>query len=237
MDVTKETGCIYNSTELMQKEIDIYIPFATDSDSTELRYALRSVEANMTGVRDCYLITSSLPHWYRGCWELHGDDYTRPGRKEWNIINKIRNCARGTFLFMNDDHFIMSKHDATQFPNYAHGTLLSKRRDVANENPYRYTINNTMHRLGNQDQPYFDIHCPMVMDARQLRTMCLPDRNYGYCFKTMYAAHANLEPVMYADLKTDLSYIPEDRLWFSTVDRCDKTKLETLFPNKSRWEL
>lgn len=220
----------------MPNEIDIYIPFAAGSDSTELRFALRSADAHLSNVRHIYLITSQLPDWYCGFHCPHSDDYTRSGKKEWNIINKIRNCAEGRFLFMNDDHFITSPHDATQFPNYWHGTLLTKRREVQNENPYRYTIGNTT-RICGYDQPYFDIHCPMVMDAKIVRTMDMPQVNYGYCFKTMYARHAGLQGTEYSDMKCDLSFVPADRLWFSTTANCDTSRLIEMFPNKSRWEL
>lgn len=212
---------------------DIYIPFASGTRTDELRYCLRSIEKYLRNVGVIHIITTDdLPE-FKDIYLLSHPDEHKSGRKEWNIINKIRRNAMGRFLFMNDDHYLLSEYDANTFPNYYSGTIFDKLKICSTGNPYYHTISNTARSIG-QYAKYFDIHCPMLMDARIINAIAWPDVNYGYCFKSVYASHAKVEGIEYHDYKGTL---PANRKWFSTHDNCGLEMLQTSFPNKSKYEI
>lgn len=213
---------------------NIYIPFAADTRTDELRYCLRSISQYLYNYGSINIITTDpLPEFTNITRIQHADDY-RSGRKEWNIIDKIRSNASGRFLFMNDDHFFLSEYDAGSFPNYYDGNILSKLNQCARDNPYRHTISNTARLIG-QYEKYYDIHCPINMDMAIISKMWLANVNYGYCFKSVYAHYAEIEGIEHPDCK--IQYPMEDRKWFSTPENTDLKHLELLFPNKSKYEI
>lgn len=215
---------------------DIYIPFASGTRTDELRYCLRSIQQYLRNVGNINIITTDPLHEFTNITRIFEIDEHKSGRKEWNIINKIRRNATGKFLFMNDDHYLLSEYDAGSFPNYYSGTIFDKLKTCSISNPYRHTISNTSRSIG-QYAKYFDIHCPMVMDASIINAITWPDVNYGYCFKSVYASHAKVEGVEYADCKNPVPIPLTQRKWFSTPDNIDLYYLYKTFPNKSKYEI
>lgn len=223
--------------QIAMNKTDIYIPFASGTRTDELRYCLRSIEKYLHNVGHIYIITSDTLPEFTNITRIFERDEHKSGRKEWNIINKIRRNATGKFLFMNDDHFLLSPYDAGSFPNYYSGTIFDKLKTCSISNPYRHTISNTARSIG-QYAKYFDIHCPMLMDASILHGINFPDVNYGYCFKSVYASHAKVEGVEYADWKSYSAPDKRDnRKWFSVHDNVSLVDLQYIFPNKSKYEL
>ena len=214
----------------MQSTIDIYIPFLSGSRTDELRYCLRSIQQYLTNVGNIYVISTGIfPEF--NIPVIQHKDIDSPGRKEWNVIDKIRNCASGRFLFMNDDHYLLQQYNALEFPNYYSGTIFSKIQEVGNNNPYKHTLRSTARLIG-QYAPYYDIHCPMIMDMDIIKDIWLANINYGFCWKTVYANAAGIEGIEMKDSKGTIR-----APWFSTNEKVNLNELEQLYPLKSKYEL
>lgn len=91
---------------------DIIIALANDSrfNYAELRYALRSIEKNLTGYRDIYLI-GEKPGWVQNVIHIKQKDTSR---KQYSIYNKFMTAAKTesvskNFLRWDDDVYLLEK--------------------------------------------------------------------------------------------------------------------------------
>lgn len=234
--------------------IDIVIPYRqTDDGATELKYALRSVEQNLTGVGNVFII-GDRPGWLKEVFHVPYRAGNGMTDKEKNIYERVALACgmkqvSDDFLYMNDDHYLLKPVEAAEFPVYFYNTLSSKLG--SNTTPYQVTVKNTMNLVGKLALNY-DTHCPIIFNKeRFLRTFREVEwsKPYGYCMKTLYC-YANgqvgkLMPDMkirrYMDYPAAMQIEAlRGLLFFSTDDKAmGKTMvqvLETLFPNKSKYE-
>ena len=107
--------------------IDIVIPLGTGSlwKDNELRICLRSVQQNMEGVRNIYIV-GVKPKWLSGVVWIKMTDL--PGCRQFNIMRKVLTACKSealseNFLFMNDDHYVMKKIHAMDIPYWYSGML------------------------------------------------------------------------------------------------------------------
>lgn len=188
---------------------DIVIPLGPTMDNhEELRYALRSIEKNVKNYRDIWII-GELPEWITNVKNIpHSDDW-HPKWKERNIWKKI--CAAcinrevsDDFTFFNDDHFILSEIDATDYPYYYKGSVSKSIRE--NRSVYRKTMTHTVNFLlsrGFQNRNA-DTHCPIIYNKKKfLNSFNHTDFNtpYGYGIKSIYCAVNRVDMVLYPDCK------------------------------------
>lgn len=232
--------------------IDIVIPY-WENEGQELRYALRSFEKYFSGVGNIFIIGDkpSWVNWKANIIHIAAKDGNRMMGRERNIYKKLMlACAHpavsDTFLFANDDHFMLQHFPAAAFPYYFH-THLEHSLSLAGDNPYRQTIQNTIDLLGKFFQNY-DSHCPILLEKQLfMKTFSAVDwtRPYGYCLKTVYC-HANgIKGEICLDVKIrrrgEYVALPAGLPYFSADDKAmDKSlrmTLETLYPNKSKYEV
>lgn len=237
----------------------IVIPLATGSTASrwgeELRYCLRSIKKHLKGYGEVFIV-GQAPAWLKNVTVIPATDHDKTYYKERNIFNKVMLACQdervtNNFLFMNDDHFLLSDFEAGSFPYYYDGTISDQ---ATRTTPYVNTVINTACYIEDNKVPYFDIHSPILYN-KDLFSRWMPtlnwERKYGYCIKTMYCGFnsvlldTNQQP--YPDLKisgsktsTEIKALIKDRLFFSTNDNSRDGGMlavfQELYPNKSKFE-
>lgn len=236
--------------------IDILIPLGTGSthDNFELRMCLRSIQKHLTGVGRV-IIVGEKPVWIKNIIYIPCRDNPGLPEKDRNIYRKIIEGCKSiadNFLFLNDDHFLLTGYHAGEFPDYHSGVI----------DPFRHSdpsakkqIENTVKLLG-ADSLYYDIHCPIIYNKEKfIKTFeNLPWPSYGYCLKSVYGNnnftyYRGINPFQVEDLKfreamnkADIYKQLEKRKWFSIGDGAlrsgdMKEVLEELYPDKSKYEI
>lgn len=218
----------------------IVIPYTRDKHKgLELKYALRSIEEFhpesevwVVGDRPKYE-TKFLP-----CPD--GE------RKEFNIASKILTACKcdkisEDFIMWHDDHFQIKETEI----KYWHNGPLKKTHDKA-RGLYQVAIKNSMDHGCTLN---YDIHVPIIFNKELFRERVMkadwrPGREF--LVKSLYCK--GVEGEFMEDLKLNAPYHIsriwqklEGRLFFSTGNYSmtpDMIEvLETLFPNKSRYEM
>lgn len=215
---------------------DIVIPLirTTYDNHLELKYALRSFEANLIGVGKLILV-GYCPPWCKPNVFVPHHDAGSKADKEYNIFCKLvagKAHTGDVFLYANDDHFLLRRRRIDKFPNYYSKTF-------GGSGNYLKTVENTRNRIGECFN--YDIHCPILINwpifSHNVPVEWPP---YGYCMKTLYSPLGGIE---YPDMKirNPEKYSLEGRDWFSTDNGALKGKLlrevQKFWPNKSKWEL
>jgi hypothetical protein len=236
---------------------DIVIPIGDGSswNDNELRYCLRAVDKYAKDIGNVYLI-GRKPSWVRNVNHIHVTDTPGPENKERNICNKVLaacNDARITpeFIFMNDDHFLLS--EIPPLPFYYQQNLEASlvRRQIQDQ--YWNALNNTHRALVKEGfrTVNFDIHCPIIYDKEAFKqVMAMYDWTIpcGYVIKSLYCNTLEVTGMLEMDLKIkhrlncfQLEALTKDRKFFSIDDMAIcadmTTYLDYLYPDKSRYEL
>lgn len=246
--------------------IDILIPLGKGSrhDNIELRYCLRSIEKHLSGVRDVWIV-GEKPGWTKDVVHIPIGESSSNWNRARNIYQKIMagikmiGCYQDepvslsdNFLFMNDDHFLLTDNHAPLFPNYHRGRI-----ELANfkQNIPQYTqYKNTIELLG-PGLYDFGVHCPIVLNKERFGLVFKKIKwpEHGFEIKSSYMGWGIAEtknwvhcedlkfhePVM---MKSVVYDILKDRDWFSVGDKtlksgCMLEVLSELYPDKSKWEL
>lgn len=236
-------------------KIDILIPLGSSNiGHIDLRYALRSIERHVKNYRDIWII-GDLPQWIKGVKNIPHSDDPLPEWKEKNIYNKIMaGClspnVTDSFLFTNDDIYLLEDVDATQYPYYYKGTCYESM--VANKNHYRKTMYHTkslLERRGFKDINA-DAHCPIIYNKKEFLTTFEPehwDTKWGYGIKSLYCAFNRKDMVYLNDCKIkkkltleQVRRVAEGRHVISCTDAPLKAGLleflQERFPTKSKYE-
>jgi hypothetical protein len=217
----------------------------------ELRYCLRSIEKHLSGVGDIFII-GYCPEWVTGCIHIPADEDPRNRFRDRNIMNKMMAACKDErvsddFLMVHDDHFLLADYEAGKFPYYHMGPMNE------GQGQYGETKQNTKSFLSFAEWfNNYDCHCPIVFNKQLFaQSMALVDWSkwYGYCLKTLYCVMNGIEGEFMDDIKIRMPLKADDinqaiagRSWFSIGDRCwaeggMKEVLQTLYPNKSKYEL
>ncbi|HEX2682696.1 MAG TPA: hypothetical protein VHL77_02115 [Ferruginibacter sp.] len=219
----------------------IVIPYRITNHTKELLYCLRSIENYLQGVGDIFII-GDLPEWIVNVIHIPYQDNPDWRFKEKNIYEKtLAACnderVSNPFLFMNDDHYLMAKSDASEWP------YLYTNNYPTSGKYFETTMFNTWGAIG--DITYFDIHCPILLHKNEYRnTVGKLDwsKPYGYCIKSVYCqdliGSALNEPLECNDNKLRLPYeMPLPCDFFSTSDKSfTEPIMRDLYPNKSKYE-
>lgn len=250
----------------MNEQISILIPLGNGSrhDNLELRYCLRSMEKHLQGFGKIWII-GELPNFINPdsvVW-IHVKQNPDNKMRANNIYNKIMTGINGNgqtkeilsdnFLFMNDDHFLLTDYEASEFPYYHRGIVQTHR--VGNE-AQRVQMENTVKRI-HGDVYDFGVHCPILYNKERFRfvfTECITNDwpDYGYEIKSLYAnsiidttAWVPCEDLKFTEkaMKESIYRALESRSWFSIGDKVlsdgsgMKEVLQDLYPNKSQYEI
>lgn len=216
------------------------IPYRHDVHGvTELTYALRSIEKNLTGYRDVYLIgvktklnTKHLP-----CADIEV-------RKEFSIANKIWTACKceaisDPFIMWHDDHFLLKPMDVSEFKYWHNGDL--EKTLLRSKGLYQAAIKNTM-ELGFKTN--YDIHTPLVIEKQRFFENVIKDWVKECLLKTLYCREGG---EFMEDCKINIPYTKariyeklKDRLFFSTGPQGLQPEMmeifNELYPNKSNYE-
>lgn len=235
--------------------IDIVIPLGNGSryNNEELRYCLRGVEKHLTNVGRV-IIVGIKPDWITNIVYVLATDNPSGKHRALNISNKLRAAsimAGPNWLYINDDHFLLTDYDVKEFPSYHRGIikLQNHRLNLPQFRQYK----NTISRHGIEYD--FGVHCPIQINTRAMHQVfqSLPTQwpDYGYEIKSLYANSWDdttnwvpctdlkfQQPLPYGIIKDQISGRP----WFSVGDRCLNgggmfKVLEELYPNKSKYEI
>ena len=242
----------------MQKT-SIVIPLGSGSfwKNNELRYCLRAVEKHLSGYGDIFIV-GELPDWITNIVHIKAEDNPDIAFKERNIYNKILiacGCHEVTedFLFMNDDHILLSEFDASTFPFYKKEDLMFyARRNQENQNyDWLRTLVNTITYLVNNKLAIdnFDGHCPIIYNKEKFKELEKIDWStpQGYVIKSLYANMNKIEGIFNEDVKC--GSMGQSKDWLNGrlvgkkimslthyVNNDMREILQELFPNKSKYE-
>lgn len=228
--------------------IDIVIPLGKGSrwQDNELRICLRTIEENLSGYNQIWII-GERPKWLQNINHIYIQD-TQKQVPDKNIMLKIKAAClesqvSDSFLFMNDDHFLLTKYHAPTFPNY-YDITLPEAYNLRGPSPYGYRIKNTMESLLSRMFPvkHYDIHYPIVYQKqafidRVVNSVDWDGNRYGFIIKSLYA-NLETESERIHDCKS--GNIPREG-WkcYSTMPHLVEGVQKWLFkrfPNKSNYE-
>lgn len=238
--------------------VDIVFVLGTGSiwDNNEIRYSLRSIQKHLSNYRDIYIV-GEKPTFLKDIIHIPHPDETQ--FKETNIFKKVVRASieptvSQDFLFFNDDHFLLSDFDATQFPFYHKNELdvMISRRPHA-RGGYTRVLRNCRNVLSYRKLPTlnFDHHSPILYNkSKILQLLTSYDWNVqgGYAFKSLYCNTFRIEGIHEPDRKINntvdreslLSAI-QDRKVFSIGNKglndALKSLMDELYPTPSKWEL
>jgi hypothetical protein len=188
--------------------VDIVIPLGTGSKlkDFELKMCLRSIEKNLTGYRNVYIV-GECPVFLQNV--VHIECRDRNNVSDFNIMAKITEaCETKTisedFLFFNDDHFLLHPFSAESFPSYYSEDLevYVKKRGL---DEYGKRANNTLQHLKSQGLPTknFDIHTPILYNKQNFLKFvsALDWTQKTYIIKSLYANSMKIEGIEEPDHK------------------------------------
>lgn len=232
----------------LEKMISVIYPLGKGSrhQNIEIRYSLRSVQKHLKGLGSIWIV-GEKPDFLKDVNHIPLKD-TQP-ISDSNIFLKIKAACEhpeisDTFLFFNDDHYLLQDFEADKFPYYYCSTISEylKRRSV---DSYAKRVRNTQKSLKERNLPdkHFDIHYPILYNKKAFLEHVVPyfdlkDKT-GFVIKSMYANALKIEGEETRDYKLQ-SPPPEKKCKvFSTYPKISGAIyrfLEYKFPNKSIYE-
>lgn len=190
----------------------------------ELKYSLRSVEANFPHNK-VWFVGGKPDGLFPDC-SLYHRQY---GETKWDMIKNsmLKVVAReeltDKFFLFNDDFFVM-KPIKGEFINYADRTLTDRVEDFKKENgwllPYARTLQKAREELKSLDkgEVNFDVHMPMLFEKAKVKSIlqCSSPQ-----MRSIYGNLNDCEYIEHKDVKIcDLNEVPEqDADFLSTNEK------------------
>lgn len=222
--------------------VDAVYPLGGGSrwQNNELRYSLRSLEANFE-VRNVYLLSLDKPEWYTG----NHIKVVENGNRLKNVFEKqtiacTHPYISENFLYMNDDFFLLEPFEPK---HYYFKTVQWKWKDIKVTSKYYSFIQSLPDWLN------FCVHAPWMINKEEwLDIMEDVKLVPGFMPKDRYGNQSVLWDQ--EELEGDSKYRDRDakglgefikgKKFFSTPSTMKWQEMpeffETLYPNKSRWE-
>ena len=228
---------------------DVVIPLGTGSrwQDNELRFCLRSIEKNLSGVNEV-VIVGEKPKWLTNVRHIPCKDV--PGKKEFSIFTKINAAisegVSDPFIFTNDDIFFIKPIAPANF-KFWYDSTIQVWHDKA-RGRYKKSIENTMN-LNGYNEHYTDIHTPIIYFHERIKRLpfvwpC------EYVIKTLYTSTNFFWEYEFEEMKdckinaprnyNEIMALIKDRMFFSvgeygiSIDM--KKVLNDLFTKKSKFE-
>jgi len=214
------------------------------SDDKELMYSLRSIEKHLKNYRNIYII-GHKPDFIQNVIHIPAEDQSPI--PDTNILRKLYLACDNpdisdSFLFFNDDHYLLHDFDAPTFPYYYCSTLKEYLKRRARDG-YGTRCTNTMKYLQGQKLPtkHFDIHYPIIYEKAKFKQCFerIPPIYNGYILKSIYANTLNINGVEIRDCKYTNPPTKKD-ICYSTHPKPTSNVwkfLEERFPDKSKFEI
>lgn len=180
--------------------MDLVYPLGTGSllRNFELRMSLRSVEKHLTGFNNVYII-GEFPPWLQNAIHIPFTEMSKIS--DINIMQKVTKVCElpelsDDFLFLNDDHYLLTSYDAPTFPYYYMDTLEDYYR--TRPDSYGRRARASMNYLKEKGLPikHFDIHYPIIYNKSLFLNHVTngPDwKKDGYIIKSLYANSLKIE--------------------------------------------
>jgi radical SAM superfamily enzyme YgiQ (UPF0313 family) len=183
----------------LRKSLDVVYVLGTGSnwDDNELRYSLRSLERNLSGLRSVYIV-GHKPEWVQNVVHIPAEDpYGR--NKDGNMIHKLlvaceRDELSDVFISISDDQLLLSPLHAGQLRPYFEDTLHDKPLGWFERSDWRkrYSKNAVeilKRELGEEKRLFcYNSHIPCLMHKLEFAAIM---RRYDYpttplSLKTLY---------------------------------------------------
>lgn len=240
-----------------KKGISVVIPISDKSKNhKELIYAIRSLEKNLKGIGDIFVVGTIIKP-LKGLKYIQCKDEPTSKFKERNIYRKILAAiahpeVTEDFVVSNDDIYLLNEFDANNLP-YFHKNSLEDTM-AKNIGDYRKSVNHTRKYLLKNEKPTldFDTHFPIIYNKKKfIDTFVCNDVNwdqpFGYVIKSFYTNSLEIKGEFGGDCKIHHSMSYNElknkigtKSFFSTSDRSlndDMIKLlNELYPDKSKFE-
>lgn len=223
----------------MKNPIDLVYVLGNGScwKNNEIRFSLRSVEKNLKGVRNVYVVgedpgflSKRVIHFYEPDSLVKNAD----GNMALKILRACQDPSLSdNFLFMNDDFIINKPIVAAEIPWLHKGDMKFRSPRFWQAEFYRYRLRRTFDVLQERKLPtiQYDYHAPMLMNKHEFpKVMAQFDfqADIGYTFRSLYGNYLQLpaEPVegikqtiyKYYTL-TQLDYITKNPVFIGYNDR------------------
>lgn len=219
--------------------IDIMYPLGTGStwQDNEIRFSLRSVEKHLKGVGKVYVV-GNKPNWLVNVVHIPAKDTNKI--PDINICAKTLRACRSdisdTFLFMNDDHYLLSDFQADKFPFLHSGDLLA-RIQKRTKDDYQKRLVNTFNALmtNGLKTNNFDIHVPILYNKRMFKKIMeyydwsIPN---AFVIKSLYANSIQKagRKIKHSDIKIHTpDLLPEGSRFFSTTESLNPAMKEFMY--------
>ncbi len=186
---------------------DYVYPVRAGGSFEELRFSLRSLEANVGDVRDVILV-GALPKWAVNVKHIP----SRPGKSKWeNIPRAIRAACdlpglTDTFVYMNDDFMILKPFDS--IPMFHRGSIYllpGYIRPSTEWNRGHKATARLLRELGHRGPlNSYELHAPMPMVAADMAAAldeALPHRIRVLQYRTFYGNRFKVGGEEIADAK------------------------------------
>lgn len=192
---------------MITKTVDLVYVIGTGSrwKDNELRFSLRSVSKNLSGVGNIFIV-GHLPDFLKNVIHIQASDIFNPGiNADGNMTHKLLIACNDkrlsdNFLFMNDD-FIINQPLSAPAINWLHkGDMAMQPESYWTSQFYRHRLKRTFDVLKERNLPtmQYDYHAPMLMN-KNLFAEILENFNYaddiGYTFRSIYGNSLKLPAI------------------------------------------
>ena len=208
----------------MPKKLDIIYILKPQLDTEELKYSLRSVEANFPHRKVWFVggkpegLTPDVMIQHRQVGE---DKWDKIRSSMWRVLQEP-DLTEDFYLF-NDDFFVM-KPVKGKFINFADKTLTWRYEAIAAEHkwplPYERTLYKAREELKmlGRDEVNFEVHLPMLFNK------ALATESIYKCsspqMRSVYGNYNRIKYIQHDDVKVyNLDKVPEDPDYLSTNDK------------------
>ena len=225
---------------------DVIYILKPEMDTEELKYSLRSLEANFPHKRVWFV--GGQPKGFKPDKAL---PHKQSGANKWEMIRSSMLKAAADpelteeFFLFNDDFFIM-KPVKGKFVNYADRTLTWRIEDLRKEFPwlnnYGRTLVKAREELKCQGKPEvnFEVHVPMLFNKALVPTIlkCSSPQ-----MRSIYGNVNQVPYIQHDDVKIyDMETVPTEATFISTNDNVFQNGavgkyIRECFPNPSRFEV
>ena len=236
--------------------MDIVIPLATGiGENLELKYALRSIDKNLSGYNRIFIVSDVLPSWAQGVQLIKAKD-NHLHNKDANIIDKVKKACTeikdlsDVFLFWSDDQALLKPCKCSEItPVYS--TLTP---DLTEDSTWRRRLRNTIEYLTKQNKSgtHWDSHVPQPYSKKlfiQVMDQVPYQTEPGFAINTLFFNYIGEKPIVQKDTVKctveekvdDLKFHEqvESARWIGYNDtgwkQCVKTFFERVF-TKSKYE-
>lgn len=228
-----------------QDTMDIVIPVRNGDANEELRYALRSFEANLPHRR--IVIAGHKPSWLRNV--LHVPTRQTSSKYRNSTANLEAACRHpdvsDDFILANDDFFVLQP--TLRLPVFHRGPVADVEQYYATRFNGRYldglrVTRDLLVQLGYPDPLSYEVHAPMPMNKDWFFETLNVGRHIPVLHKrTLYGNLAEIGGIRLRDPKvTGTGAFPRDVTFLSTMDSTWRGQvgeyIQQRFPKPSKYE-